>query len=122
MKAAKIKCDAFGCDETYPMIHDSVGKPGFEDGKWPRWLYLDLNRPEFFSRPLTFCTLGCLLHWLRMNAASENPVDARIDPRTCTVGVLKRADATNALVLLHANHEPRVVKVDVVVNETKGKR
>jgi hypothetical protein len=58
-----VHCDGVGCEETYPRFHDENG-PGFTDGKWLGWFYLDLNRPDLRTGPLRFCGMRCLLWWL----------------------------------------------------------
>lgn len=64
MSADLIRCDNYGCDETYPLHHENEGDPGFEDGKWLGWFYLDLNRPDLIARGLRFCDIRCLRWWL----------------------------------------------------------
>jgi hypothetical protein len=74
-----ITCDAFGCIEAHPYKHECLGEPRFELGKWPGWVYLDLNRPDIMDRTLRFCGLRCMLHWMLMNSQTSNPVDPLID-------------------------------------------
>ena len=70
----KIKCDAFGCNESHPLEHDAIGEPYFGIGKWLGWMYLDINRPDMFDRPLRFCSVACLLFWIGQNSKTESRI------------------------------------------------
>lgn len=59
----RIRCDGFGCTESHPIDHPTVGKDGFGLGRWVGWVYLDLNRTDLFDRPLRFCTIACMTDW-----------------------------------------------------------
>lgn len=58
-----ITCDNATCEESYPRFHEERG-PGFDNGKWLGWFYLDLNRPDLHNGPLRFCGFHCLIWWL----------------------------------------------------------
>jgi hypothetical protein len=73
----RIRCDAFGCIESHPAIHDEMDEQGFEPGYWLGWLYLDLNRPDLSWRPLRFCGTSCLMHWVQMHR--ERPQVTALD-------------------------------------------
>lgn len=76
-----VRCDAFGCRERHPLNHKEIGKPGFALGKWLGWVYLDINRPDLIDRPLRFCSVLCLEHWLRMNAEHERRIGRAVGDR-----------------------------------------
>lgn len=59
-----LKCDSMGCNEVHPLIHEDLGEDGFATGRWPGWLYLDINRADLFARELRFCDARCLEWWL----------------------------------------------------------
>src|SRR3990167_3664340 len=67
---AVIACDGLGCEETYPVDHPDAGEPGFRQGKWVGWHYLDLNRADLIDRPLRFCGMQCLVWWLASTKAA----------------------------------------------------
>lgn len=67
--AARITCDAWGCDESYPLDHDALGEPDFPPGRWPGWLYLTVQYAALNWRELRFCDARCMQWWLDM--ASE---------------------------------------------------
>ena len=68
-----VRCDGLGCAETYPRFHTETG-PGFDDGKWLGWVYLDLNRRDLTTRPLRFCGMRCLTWWLYETDSAWKPV------------------------------------------------
>lgn len=59
-----IRCDALGCRETHPILHENVGEPGYELGRWLGWVYLNLNNENLVDRELRFCSAHCCLWWL----------------------------------------------------------
>jgi hypothetical protein len=69
----RILCDALGCDETYPVHHDSETEDGFLFGRWPGWVYLDINRNDLIERPLRFCGVRCLLWWCERETVVNRP-------------------------------------------------
>ena len=70
----RVHCDGLGCDETYPVDHEYVGRTGFTDGKWLGWLYLDINRPDLIDRPLAFCRVDCLDWWINAQTMLKTPM------------------------------------------------
>jgi hypothetical protein len=63
-REGQVRCDALGCTETHPLEHEALGEPSFGTGRWLGWVYLDLNRPDLFGRPLRFCSVSCCQWWL----------------------------------------------------------
>lgn len=59
----RVRCEGFDCAESFPAVHDDLGEPGFEPGRWPGWLFLTVG--AFSWRELRFCSVGCLDWWLR---------------------------------------------------------
>lgn len=81
MAKKKIKCDAFGCEESFPLEHEALGETGFALGKWLGWVFVDFNRPDLFDRQMRFCSLLCLLSWIRLNASYANTLlNTRVSP------------------------------------------
>jgi hypothetical protein len=77
-----IACDALGCGESYPIDHDMLGDPGFAPGRWPGWLYLDINREDLFTREMRFCSVMCLEYWIAHETVSHRPFrSGRSEPR-----------------------------------------
>lgn len=75
-----LRCDAFGCIERHPLDHDDIGDVCFGNGRWLGWVYLDLNRPDLWERPVRFCSVGCLQWWL-----DRESITRRVpEPRTLT--------------------------------------
>lgn len=66
MSAERLNCDSLGCVESHPLDHELVGQPSFGTGRWLGWVYLDLNQPLLFQRPLRFCSVFCCARWLEM--------------------------------------------------------
>lgn len=63
-KDGMLRCDAYGCEEKHPIDHEALGQESYETGRWLGWVYLDLNRPDLFPRPLRFCSVRCCQWWL----------------------------------------------------------
>lgn len=83
LASGAVRCDATGCPESHPRHHADEGKSGFVDGRWPGWLYLDINRTDVVDRLLGFCSVWCLRWWLEHATAMQRaaaPTDnAEID-------------------------------------------
>lgn len=69
--AAYLRCDAFGCEERHPVVHECLGEECFGTGRWLGWVYLDLNRPDLFARTLRFCSVSCCQWWLEREAITR---------------------------------------------------
>ena len=95
--AVRFTCDAFGCDESFPLEHEDLGQPCFGTGRFLGWIFIDLNRPDLFPRDLRFCGVRCAEHWLHWRAregtqrpltpldkALRNPVDEMARQRALT--------------------------------------
>ena len=78
----QVRCDALGCTETHPLDHEGLGEDSFGTGRWIGWIYLDLNRPDLWTRPMHFCCVQCCAWWLERQA--ERPLFERGDPRGTT--------------------------------------
>lgn len=77
-----VRCDMFGCYEWHPLDHESLGDESFGTGRWLGWLYLDLNRPDLYNRPMRFCSVQCCALWLERQA--ERPLFERGERRDTT--------------------------------------
>lgn len=64
MNDHRIRCDAWGCDESYPLDHDCLGEVDFPPGRWPGWLYLTVQYAALNWRELRFCDARCMRWWL----------------------------------------------------------
>jgi hypothetical protein len=93
-----IRCDAFGCDESHPLEHDAVGELGFDFGKWIGWIYIDLNRPDLFERPLRFCSCSCAQWWLEREVVTRRG-RPRQSARHSTLAAGRSSQATSRTAL-----------------------
>lgn len=69
-----VRCDAFGCEETHPLDHESLGEECFGTGRWLGWVYLDLNRPDLFERVFRFCCVRHALYWMERECVSMRSI------------------------------------------------
>lgn len=90
------RCDGILCNESHPLQHEDLGEPGFAPGRWPGWIYVDLNRPDF-PRDLRFCGVLCLEAW--MEHMRDREYTTRLD------AYLGQLDA-------RARHERQIKAVD----------
>lgn len=77
-----IHCDAFGCEETYPVHHPQEIEEGFRFGKWLGWVYLDINRPDIIDRPFRFHDALCLRWWIERETMTNRRWEKRELPPT----------------------------------------
>lgn len=93
-KNGVIRCDTFGCNESHPIDHEMLGEESFATGRWLGWIYLDLNRPDLFHRPLRFCSVRCAQWWLDRESVTRaqaplSPLDEAL--RSPTDEIKRRA-------------------------------
>lgn len=70
-----LRCDAGGCGEMHPRVHECLGEPSFGENRWLGWVYLDLNRPDLAHRELRFCGIKCLDWWIAFQLQRRGPRD-----------------------------------------------
>jgi hypothetical protein len=100
IRGSNIHCDAFGCGETFPLVHEYLGTPCFTPGRFLGWIFLDINRPDLIDRELAFCGIRCCEWWLFAKRRGL------VDPDECDHSHRLTQRGLVALVTLSSDSDP----------------